>query len=280
MRDIMSLPSSELQAWLNSQFPEGVPNWEMTEDSLAVLSSVYRRHTRREEEARLELEGLEMARQEYTGEAERLSQVLRGAGPGIVESLSQGPAQSYADNLATVCALLDLDSSQGCGLVSRLAELLVRKAENTPVLGKLRSEVDTLRLQTLSLHETLSRAQDLASQADREREERERVASSKNTKGEFISKKCQEYKRSERKMEAVLAKTGGNDPRVKHSEIRRLRAEVERLQTEQTPLARQCSAFATLPPSVELARARLASAQQELEHLDHSLSGALTGLHL
>ena len=68
----MSLPSSELQAWLRSQFPEGVPSWEVTADSLALLSSVCRRHTRREEEARLELEGLEMARQEYTGEAERL----------------------------------------------------------------------------------------------------------------------------------------------------------------------------------------------------------------
>ena len=50
----MTLPSSELQAWLRSQFPEGVPSWEVTADSLALLSSICRRHTRREEEAMLE----------------------------------------------------------------------------------------------------------------------------------------------------------------------------------------------------------------------------------
>ena len=275
----MSVPSSELQAWLNSQFPEGVPSWEMTGESLALLSSVYRRHTRREEEARLELEGLELARQEYLGETERLNQVLRGAGPGVLESLSQGPAQSYADNLATVCSLLDLDTSQGCGMVRKVADLLARRADNTPVAGKLRGEVDSLRLEALSLHETLSRVQDLARQAEKE-EERQRAADIKNTKGEFISKKCQEYKRGQKKLEAVLAKTGGNDPRLKHSEIRRLRGEVERLEEEKAPLARQCEAFATLPPSVELARARLARAQAELEQLENSLSGAVTGLHL
>ena len=276
----MTLPSSELQAWLRSQFPEGVPSWEVTADSLALLSSICRRHTRREEEAMLEMEALELARQEYVGETERLTEILRGAGAGVLDCLNQGPAQSYADNLATVCSLLDLDTSQSLGLVNKLADLQVRKADNTPVLAKARSQLDHLRLQTLNLHETLSRAQDLARQAEGEEKERQKAAESKNTKAEFFSKKCQEYKRNEKKLEAVLAKTGGNDPRVKHSEIRRLRAEVERLQTEQTPLARQCSAFATLPPSVELARARLASAQQELEHLDHSLSGALTGLHL
>ena len=276
----MTLPSSELQAWLNSQFPAGVPSWEVTADSLALLSSVYRQHSRREEEAKLELEALEVARQEYVGETERLTEMLRGAGAGVLDSLNQGPAHSYADNLATVCSLLDLDTTHSLGLVNKLGDLLVRKADNTPVLGGLKNEVDSLRLQTLSLHETLSRAEELAKLAAREDKERGEVASSKKTKGEFISKKYQEYKRNEKKLEAVLATTGGNDPRVKHSEIRRLRAEVERLEDEQSPLARQCSAFATLPPSVELARARLATAQEELEHLENSLSGDLTDLRL
>ena len=276
----MSLPSTELQAWLASQFPEGVPSWEVTTESLALLSSVCRRHTRREEEARLEVEALEVARQEYVGQTERLTEMLRGAGPGLLDSLHQGPAHSYADNLATVCSVLDLDSSHSLGLVNKVADLLVRKADNTPVLGLARTEVDRLRLQTLHLHETLSRAEDLARLADREGREREETAASKKTKGEFISKKWQEYKRNEKKLEAVLGTTGGADPRVKHSEIRRLRAEAERLEEEQSPLARRSSAFATLPPSVELARARLATAQQELEHLENSLSGAVTDLRL
>ena len=276
----MTLPSSELQAWLRSQFPEGVPSWEVTADSLALLSSICRRHTRREEEAMLEMEALELARQEYVGETERLTEILKGAGAGVLDCLNQGPAQSYADNLATVCSLLDIDTSQSLGLVNKLADLQVRKAENTPVLVKERSQLDNLRLQTLNLHETLSRAQDLAKQAKGEERERQEAAESKNTKAEFFSKKCQEYKRNEKKLEAVLAKTGGNDPRVNHSEIRRLRAEVERLEEEQRPLARQCSAFATLPPSVELARARLATAQEELEKLENSVSGALSDLHL
>ena len=81
-------------------------------------------------------------------------------------------------------------------------------------------------------------------------------------------------------MEAVLAKNGGQDSRVKHSEIEKLRAEVQRLEEEQKPLARQCSAFATLPPSLELAKVRLAAAQEELEQLEKNLYGAITDLHL
>ena len=276
----MSVPSSELQAWLSSQFPEGVPNWEVTGDSLALLSRVYRQHTRREEDARQEVEAMERARQEYLGETERLTEMLRGAGAGVLDSLNQGPAHSYADNLATVCSLLDLDTSHSLGLVKKLADLVVRKSDNTPVLGGLKNQVDSLRLQTLSLHETLSRAQDLAELAASEEKEREEAASSRKTKGEFFSKKCQEYKRHEKKLEAVLAATGGNDPRVKHSEIRRLRAEVERLEEDQNPLARQCSAFASLPPSVELARARVATAEEELEQLENSVSADLTDIRL
>ena len=63
----MSVPTSELQAWLSSQCPEGVPSWEITEDTLALLSSLYRRYSSREEEARLEVEQLEVARQEVFG---------------------------------------------------------------------------------------------------------------------------------------------------------------------------------------------------------------------
>ena len=276
----MSVPTAELQAWLSSQCPEGVPSWEVTADSLALLSSIYRRHSSGEEEARLELEQLEVCRQEYEGETERLSQVLRGAGPGVVDSLHQGPAQSYADNLASVCSSLDVDTSLGPGLHAKLADLLVKKADNIPAQGKVRAELDSLRNRKLALHETLSRAQELRESASCEEKKREETAASKNTKGEFISKKCQEYRRSHKKMEAVLAKNGGQDSRVKHSEIEKLRAEVQRLEEEQKPLARQCSAFATLPPSLELAKVRLAAAQEELEQLEKNLYGAITDLHL
>jgi len=276
----MSVPTSELQAWLSSQCPEGVPSWEITEDTLALLSSLYRQHSSREEEARLEVEQLEVARQEYEGETERLSEILKGAGAGVVESLHQGPAQSYADNISSVCSSLNIDTSLGPGLTARLADLLVRRADNIPAMGKVRTQLDDLRNKQLGLHETLSRAQELLVSASKEEKERQEKAAKRNSKGEFMSKKCHEYRRSQKKMEAVLAKNGGNDPRVKHSEIERLRAEVERLEEEQKPLARQCSAFATLPPSLELARARLAAAQDQLERLESNLSGALTDLHL
>ena len=276
----MTVPTSELQSWLASQCDGAVPTWEITADSLALLSSVYRRHKRREEEARLELEELEVAREEYEAETERLSSVLRGAGSGVADSLQQGPAQSYADSLSSACSSLQLDSSLGSGLHCKLAELVARKADNIPALGKIRTDVDSLRSRQLGLHETLSRATELLSAAAREEKEKGDAAASRNSKGEFMSKKCQEYRRSHQKLEAVLAKNGGNDPRVKHSEISSLRSEVSRLEEEQQPLARQCSAFATLPPSLELAKARLADAQGELEALESSLSGAITELQL
>ena len=276
----MSVPTTELQAWLSSQFPEGVPSWEITDDTLAILSSLYRRHCSREEDARLELEQLELARQEYGGERERLTEMLRGAGPGVVDSLNQGPAQSYADNISSACSSLNLETSLGLGSHAKLADLLARRADNIPALGKVKTELEDLRSKQLGLHEALSRAGDLLESASKEEKERQEKAVKRNTKGGFMSKKCHEYRRSKKKMEAVLAKNGGNDPRVKHTEIERLRGEVERLEEEQKPLARQCSAFSALPPSLELARARLAAAQDQLEQLENNLSGALTDLHL
>ena len=101
-----------------------VPSWEVTPETTAILSRLCTRHTSTEADTDVIMEALKTATAEYDGERKRLETVLISAGPGVADTLRQGPAQSHVDNIVGVCSVLDMDSCMGAGLHMALSELL------------------------------------------------------------------------------------------------------------------------------------------------------------
>ena len=115
-----------LRKWISSVLDTGdtAPSWEVTPETIAILSRLYTRHSTTEADTEVILESLKTVTAEYQGDARRLETVLTGAGPGVGDTLRQGPAQSHVDNIVGICSVLDMDSCMGAGLHLALTDLL------------------------------------------------------------------------------------------------------------------------------------------------------------
>ena len=197
-----------------------------------------------------------------------------------MSSMAQGPAQSYADNIAGVCSSLDMDTCQGSGLHIAVSDLLVKQSETTTELSKQRNEVESLKSNVVGLYEKLSRSKEELEQARMKDKEQREFMTQSNKKTEFLGKKTIEYKRRIEKQEAILTKNGGNDVSIKHGEIVKQKEKLDHLEEELTPLSRQLQGFLSLPPSVDLAKVELTKCELELEELDQQVCGKISDLHL
>ena len=269
-----------LRSWLASLLPEGVPAWEVTPDTIAVLTALHARNTAAEADTKLLVQTLRTAAAEYAGEQERLAGVLAGAGPGVEDSLRQGPAHSYAENIVGVCSALGRDSCGGAGLQLAVTDLLVKQTLDTAELAKQRNNLDSLKTNVVGLYEKLAKSEDELEKAGRIAKDQAETLAIKNKKIEFMGKKCIQYKRDIEKKEAILSKNGGNDPSVKHEEIVNLKKRTDSLEETLAPLSRQLQGYLSLPPSVELARVELAKLEMEHEELEKKVSGSISNLHL
>jgi len=275
-----SIPLPTLRAWLEDLMPDGVPDWEVTTETQAVLSALYITNTSLEKDALTEMELLEQTRLEYEGETARCRGVLGRVGQGVEESLSQGPAQAYSEVLTGLCSSLDLDTSSLVGIETAVSDLVASQAESGPRVGKARGEVERMRSDTVLLYERLARLGEVVALAGKEEREEGGVAADRSKKLEYIVAKCADYRRGVEKGEGVLARNAGGAGEVRHGDIVKLNSELAKLEEECEPLSRQLQGFLALPPSRELARVELAKSNQELELLEREVAGQISSLHV
>jgi len=277
---------STLRTWLNSllgdqeHHGQGGTTWEVTPETTSILSCLYTRHLHSQQNVQILAESLSTASSEYEGEQERIQNVLEAAGPGVLTSLRQGPAQSYTDNIVGTCLSLDQDTCAGTCLQLALSKALVDQTHDVSQLAKQRNEIEALKANLVGLFEKLSRAKEELVKATKLDQEQNFRIGDYNKKVEFLSKKCIEYRRSIEKKEAILTKNGGNDPSIKHAELVKLKDKLALLDEELKPLSRQLQGFMSLPASVELARVELSKCGLELEKIDGQLTGSISDLHL
>ena len=277
-----SVPLSTLRSWLSSVFSEGQgpPSWEVTPETTALLTELYLANTRAEEDAKAILEAQTIATREYEGEQKRLQGILTSSGAGVEESLKAGPVAAYIDNLAGAASILNIDTVTGAGLEIAVTELLASEADDGTELLKLRNEIDTIKTNLIGLYEKFSKAKEELEKATKTSREQSAEMAHNNKKTEFLSKKCIQYKRDIEKLEITLCKNGGNDSTIEHSELVKLKLKVDQLEEELKPLRRQLDGYQALPPSVDMARIRLAKSELELENLEKQLSGSISEIHL
>jgi len=263
---------STLQGWLQSLLGEEVPDWEVTPHTVGILSSLYHTNTRMEKCAELQIEMAEQERVEYEGEAERLRKVLDFVGG---DDLVTGPTQAYTEVVTDLCHILDLDSSLGSGLETRLANLMVSQAEVAPS-----RDLEKVRSNTVELYSLLGRLGEVCEKAVKEARAEDQISINQIKKLEFTLEKCRDYRRVVEKGESQLARNGALDLGLRHGNVERLSEELEQLTGQLEPLQRELEGYVNLPPSLELASLEVSKCRDLLENLEDQVASAISSLHI
>jgi len=267
----ISLP--EIQSWLETVLgPAEVPDWEVTPETVAKLSSLYSLNTFLEKQSSVEINLLEQKSAEYLAEASRLQGMISSVGQGVEEGLNQGPAQAYCEVLSGLCSSLDLDSSHSVGLESAISELLVKQAESGPEIAKTSREIEVRKSDTVVMYERLSKLDDIVKSVKKTVREEESIAKDNSRKMEHRKAKAKEYRRTLERQEGVLVRNGAHDFTIRHEEIVKLNSRLVELEEKIGPLKSQLKGFLSLPPSNELARVELVKCKEELEQLESEIS--------
>jgi len=272
-----NVPLSTLQAWLSSLLDE-VPDWEITPDTLAILSALYHKNISIEADSETECLVLEQKKIEYDAESQRLREMLQGVGQGVEDSLNQGPAQAYCDVLTTICSILDIDSSNLQGLENALTTLLQNHAEQALENGILESEVEQSKNDTLAKFEQLKKLEDILELVTKNENVEALVSSDRKKKLDYIVAKCADYKRVADRSESVLHRNGGNDMTLRHDEIKKKSEHLKALQNEYEPMEALVAGFLSLPPSIELAKVEIEKKKEELASLERQISEEIGGI--
>jgi len=271
---------STLQAWLASLLGGGVPDWEVTPETVDLLRQLHTVNTRQDRAGQLELEQIQQVTAEYEAEAGRIKGQLNRTTGGCEAEVFKGPAREYTEVLVGLSHKLGVDSSLGpeletslCSLVSEEAELTCSVLRTTQALAAARSRVKGVCHQLSRLGEVSQGARQEAVGQLQETETKQRNA-------EWVAGKCREYSRQGEKGHHQLLRVQGQDKGATHGNIVQLRANLEKLEGELEPLEREQAGYLALPPSLELARVEVERSRHELEELEGKLSSAIAGLHI
>ena len=67
---------SKIRTWLSDVLDGDVPSWEVTPETVSILTTLYNRYMKAEADTEVMMEALKTARAEYEAETERLVSVL------------------------------------------------------------------------------------------------------------------------------------------------------------------------------------------------------------
>jgi len=268
-----------LQAWLAEVLEDAPSDWQVTPESLAVLAELQQASMAAEAAAAAEVEEEQEARAEYQAEIERYRAMLAMLG-GLEEEVAKGPGQAYLTALVEACLALDTDTAAGTALEAQVSSLLVRQAEVEPRVAAARAEVARGEREAVELYSRLARVAEAVEAAGQEARAGKEEMANHRKKTDFTLAKVDQYRKDVERGEALLARNGASDKRLRHSEVAKLRDRLREAEATAEPLRRELGGFLELPPSADMARVEVAARRAELEQLELEVQRKISSLHV
>ncbi len=191
-----------------------------------------------------------------------------------------GPAEKLTEVLAEVAQILDVDHPEEVAISLALGEVLDKTARIP--LEDLEREEEEKELQKgrLSALERVSKSQDQLRAEEKEAVKRKDRAAQAAKKAAFLREKQRDYARAAAKHEQELGR-GGMRTELRHEKLRAAAEEVAKLEEEElAPLREKLRGFQSLPPDLELAKLKVAEAEEELAELTQKLTSEINMLHI
>jgi hypothetical protein len=269
-----------VRSWLSSLFgSDDVPSFEVNETTISALYEVAKMSVERQKEQKALTELLRVQTNEYRAETKRIMRVMTALGISDGHAAAIGPVKKFAEILAEVAQLLDVDDPDIANLSIALADVQM-KTSRIPLddftMKRKEEEEKTLRLQAL---QELHQHEKVLITSEAEVKKNVGYASQVKSKIEFVARKQNEYAESASKKKRELQKSGVSSE-VEHEALVTMKAELTAMQQRLEPMRAKLNGYQQLPPNLELAKLKVAEAQKELDELTQKLTEGISALHV
>lgn len=274
----------EVHQWLKSLFEgDRVPDFDSTDEVLTQELYKMQQHckeTERDVNITNDFQKLQIV--EYQNETERMNKIMEDLGMSSVTrpSLEDEPLEELITTLADVAELLGVDNPSEDDLDLFLANLRLR-ASDTPVFElKRQQKLEKEKTEMLQSINRLSHSECALEHENNEAKHQLDTLNNLRQKTGFMLEKLKEYCRTVETYKSASRKNGFRKD-ILHENIINLKKKLDDIEDyELKPKQIKLRGYNGLPPSLELAKAKVAEAENELESLQREITKEITALHV
>ena len=219
---------------------------------------------------------------DYQNEIDRMSVLTQGIGinTGSMCSLEDEPLEKVISILAEVASLLGVDNPSEDDLDLALADLRL-KASDTHVFELLRQQkVERDKEETLESIKSLSQTESALKNQDKEAKIQVDIMNNLRKKTAFMMEKLKQYSQSVDTYKFTVKKNGLRKD-ILHETLLQLKKDLDEMEEKELkPKQIKLRGYNGLPPSLELAKAKVAEAESELESVMQELTKEISDVHV
>ena len=274
----------EVVKWLESLFDGGrIPQFDCNNEIL--ISELYKikqnfKESERDANVLADFQKLQII--EYQNEIDRITTITLGIGmhSDSKPSLDDEPLEKLISILAEVSGLLGVDNPSEDDLDLALADLRL-KASDTHVFELLRQQKhEKEKEEMLEGINSLSHTENALQHENDEAKTQVDVTNNLRKKTAFMMEKLKEYSKSVETYKVSLRKNGYRKDILLENLINMKKELDEMEENELNPKQIKLRGYNGLPPSLELAKAKVAEAESQLESLVQELTKEISAVYV
>ena len=274
----------EVIKWLESLFDGGrIPQFDCNNERL--ISELYKlkqnlKESERDANVLADFQKLQIV--EYQNEIERITTITQGISmhSDSKPSLEDEPLEKLISILAEVSGLLGIDNPSEDDLDLALADLRL-KASDTHVFELLRQQKhEKEKEEMLESISSLSHTENALKHENDEAKTQADIMNSLRKKTAFMMEKLKEYSKSVETYKISLKKNGYKKDIILET-LLNLKKELDDMEVKElNPKQIKLRGYNGLPPSLELAKAKVAEAESQLESLVQELTKEISAVYV
>ena len=274
----------EVIKWLESLFDGGrIPQFDCNNELL--ISELYKlkqnlKESERDANVLADFQKLQIV--EYQNEIERITTITQGIfmHSDSKPSLEDEPLEKLISILAEVSGLLGIDNPSEDDLDLALADLRL-KASDTHVFELLRHQKhEKEKEEMLESISSLSHTENALKHENDEAKTQADIMNSLRKKTAFMMEKLKEYSKSVETYKISLKKNGYKKDIILET-LLNLKKELDDMEVKElTPKQIKLRGYNGLPPCLELAKAKVAEAESQLESLVQELTKEISAVYV
>lgn len=274
----------EVMKWLETLFGGGsIPQLDCSDErSISKLYKLKQNLTESERDANVLADFQKIQIAEYQNEIDRITTITRGIGIDLDSNTSfeNEPLENLISILAEVSGLLGVDNPSEDDLDIALADLRL-KASDTHVVELLRQQkLKKEKEEMLDSINSLSHTENALQVENDEAKIQVDVMNNLRKKTAFLTEKLKEYSKSLESHKVSLRKNGYRKE-ILLENLLNLKKELDDMEEKElNPKQIKLLGYNGLPPSIELAKAKVAEAENQLESLVQELTREISAVHV
>lgn len=277
----------EVENWLEMIYGKGkVPSYDGSDECLSHLLTLSKLYSE-EEKSLAERKYLQQHQiAEYRQEAKRMQNALGALGLGQVNVTNQSSLNleddvldSVIDILATTAESLGVDDASEQSIDLALVDIRLKTSHLPVETFMQKCTSDQNKSAMLDELKSLNRSEKALANAKKEATIDDPTIIQLRKKFAFMQEKHREYVKTQEKYSIHLKKTGYKR-NISHDAIVTMHKNMDKLEQELKPLKGRLEGYHGLPPSIELAQAKVSEMEQLLESLTEALTKEISMLQV